>query len=250
MMKQPSDTSPEASAPRVPAGRRVYAVGDIHGRHDLLVTLHRLIAEDAAAVGAATRVVVYLGDYVDRGPGSSAVIDRLLGDPLPGFETVFLKGNHEDMLLGFIDGPADVNWLLNGGAATLASYGIAPGQRWFGTHELDALRQRFVAAIPDRHARFLRSLSLTHVEGDYFFVHAGVRPDRPLDDQDARDLMWIRGAFLGCTDNLEKCVVHGHTIQLTPDIARNRIGIDTGAFFTGRLTCLVLEGRGRRFLST
>jgi diadenosine tetraphosphatase ApaH/serine/threonine PP2A family protein phosphatase len=249
-MQPSSEPAAAVSVPRVPPGRRVYVVGDIHGRHDLLVVLHRLIAEDAATAGSATQALVYLGDYIDRGPGSSAVIDRLLGDPLPGFETVFLKGNHEDMLLGFLDGPSDANWLLNGGAATLASYGIEPGQRWFATHELDTLRQRLVAALPAAHARFLRSLRLTHVEGDYFFVHAGVQPERPLDDQDAHDLLWIRGAFLERTGDLEKCVVHGHTIQLTPDIAPNRIGIDTGAFFTGRLTCLVLEGSGRRFLTT
>lgn len=249
-MNEQSDRLSDARAPRVPAGRRIYVVGDIHARHDLVVDMHRLILADAASIADATPVVVYLGDYVDRGPNASDVIDLLINEPLPGFEIVHLKGNHEDMMLRFIDGAEDPDWLLNGGSATLTSYGIAPGRRWFETVELAALRKQFLAALPPAHVRFLRALRLTHVEGDYFFVHAGVRPDRSLDEQEPHDLLWIRGRFLDRAGDLGMCIVHGHTISLKPDTAPGRIGIDTGAFFTGRLTCLVLEGAEQRFLST
>lgn len=239
-----------AYAPSVPDDCRVYAVGDVHGRDDLLVEVRRLIVSDAKTAGDRARVVVYLGDYVDRGPGSFEVIDRLIHEPLPGFRQVFLKGNHEDLMLAFLSGPPDPVWLCNGGVATLESYGV--GIDWFlqDTRSLEAARQQLQETMPQSHRQFLEDLRIRHVEGDYAFVHAGVRPGVPLASQDTRDLMWIRGPFLTSDANFGKRVVHGHTIVPEPEVRRNRIGIDTGAVRSGRLTCLVLQGTTVRFLQT
>lgn len=237
-------------APRVPARRRIYAVGDIHGRNDLLRLLHAQIRADAASAGGACQlVVVYLGDYVDRGPGSFEVIDTLVNEPLTGFEQIFLRGNHEDMMLDFMAGPPDSLWLFNGGNATLESYGL-PGAVFSTDRKLESLRRGLVEAMPASHRTFLQSLRLSHEEGDYLFVHAGVRPGRPLGQQEARDVMWIRGPFLNSQADFGRRIVHGHTITPEPDIRVNRIGIDTGAFFSGCLTCAVFEGASLRFLHT
>lgn len=239
-----------SSRARVPAGQRVYAVGDIHGRPDLLAELRLRILDDAARDAGSACTIVYLGDYVDRGPGSFEVIDMLLHDPLPGFESVFLKGNHEDMMLRFLAGPSDDNWLANGGDATLISYGVPLAwgrgdRRW-----LEDLQSRLLQRIPPDHLRFLADLQLHHSIGDYLFVHAGVRPGIPLDRQRPVDLIWIRDRFLDSAQDLGKCVVHGHSITERPEVRSNRIGIDTGAFYTNRLTGVVLEGETYRFLHT
>lgn len=241
----------DAVAPAIPPGSRVYAVGDIHGRADLLADLHQLIHEDAYRRQAPRNVVVYLGDYIDRGEGSNAVIDRLLDEPLPSFERVCLRGNHEDCLLSFLDklaiGPG---WLSLGGMATLQSYGIAPPSRASDKAELQRIQHELARRLPDRHRRFLSTLVASHEEGDYFFVHAGVRPGVPLDRQSDEDLLWIRDAFLRSDAEFGKIVVHGHTIVDRPDVQRNRIGIDTGAYVTGKLTALVIEGTDWGFLQT
>lgn len=229
---------------------RIYAIGDIHGRDDLLVRLHEEIRKDARARPAGSPVVVYLGDYVDRGPGSSRVIDLLVREPLPGFTSVTLKGNHEDMMLNFLDGPPTLGWLLNGGIATLASYGVRAGGLALYFADLDGVRCDLCAAVPPAHCRFLRELALMHIVGDYAFVHAGVRPGVDLAAQQPADLMWIRDKFLRSKKDFGKIVVHGHTIADEPQVCANRIGIDTGAFASERLTCLVLEGTRRRFLHT
>jgi serine/threonine protein phosphatase 1 len=238
-------------APVVPPGSRIYAIGDIHGRIDLLRRLHQLIHEDAYERQAPRNVVVYLGDYIDRGDASPAVIDLLLDRPLPGFDSVHLKGNHEDSLLRFLEdtgiGPA---WLLYGGAETLLSYGIRPPQASGGAREMERAQAELRAKLPDRHRRFMAGLRLTHQEGDYLFAHAGVRPGVPLDRQQEQDLLWIRDEFLLSDAEFGKIVVHGHTITSRPDVQRNRIGIDTGAFASGTLTCLVLEGEDWSFLQT
>ena len=239
------------SSPEAPPGTRVYAIGDIHGRLDLLTLLHRMIEEDAAGSDDERKALIYLGDYVDRGSSSRQVIDYLLGDPLPDFETVFLTGNHESMMLSFLDdtsiGPM---WMINGGDATLLSYGV-------GEMQGDTIEQRDLKIqsalkqqLPHAHVEFLRTLRLYHVEGDYLFFHAGVAPGRPLEEQEARDLLWIREAFIRSTADHGKCVVHGHTIVAKPDVRQNRIGIDTGAYFSNTLTCLVLDGDEQRFLQT
>ncbi len=239
--------------PRAPDDCRVYAVGDIHGRADLLATLHDLIVDDAAAATAKRKVLVYLGDYVDRGPWSFAVVDMLIEAPLEGFEIVHLKGNHEDFLLRFLEDEnleeADL-WLINGGDATLHSYKVPLLTLPFGLAELETARHAFLAALPPSHMTFFQGLKMFHVEGDYLFVHAGIRPGVPLDEQDEEDLLWIREGFLDSDADFGHMVVHGHTPEVDPDVHPNRIGIDTGAVFNDRLTCLVVEGEGTRFLHT
>jgi diadenosine tetraphosphatase ApaH/serine/threonine PP2A family protein phosphatase len=242
---------PHAVAPEVPPGSRVYAVGDIHGRVDLLRALHRLIQEDAVRRQAARNVVVYLGDYIDRGGESPAVIDLLLDQPLRGFERVHLKGNHEDSLLRFLDDASiGVAWLLYGGAQTLQSYGVAPPRAIGASEDMVRAQSELKQKLPKRHRQFMAGLELIHAEGDYLFAHAGVRPGVPLDQQLEQDLLWIRDEFLLSDAEFGKIVVHGHTITLRPDVQPNRIGIDTGAFASGTLTCLVLEGTDVAFLQT
>ncbi len=241
----------ETSAPSTPRGTRLYAIGDIHGRDDLLAQLSLLIHEDAYRRQAPRNVVVYLGDYVDRGRDSRAVIERLLHAPLPGFESVHLKGNHEDIMLRFLDdiGVAP-SWLTYGGRETLESYGIAPPLPHAPPMELLEAQERLRAALPPEHLDFLRRLRLSHEEGDYVFVHAGVRPGVPLAAQRAEDMLWIRDEFLSSEASFGRVVVHGHTIKADPDVRTNRIGVDTGAFASGHLTALVAEGTEWYFLQT
>ncbi len=238
-------------AARTPNGTRVYAIGDIHGRADLLRRLHRNILDDAEDAGAARKVVVYIGDYVDRGPDSFGVVDMLIEEPLDGFERHHLKGNHEDFLLRFVEAGADGEvWMMNGARATLESYGVEWSDMAYGVDGLEAARRKFVDFMPESHLRFFHGLELWHSEGDYLFVHAGVRPGVPLAEQRPFDLMWIREAFLDSDADHGCVVVHGHTIEPAPEVRPNRIGIDTGAFRSGRLTALVVEGAERRFLAT
>jgi serine/threonine protein phosphatase 1 len=238
-------------APHVPAGRRVYAIGDIHGRADLLARLHEMILEDAKGAEALTKVMVYLGDYVDRGPASRDVIDRLLA-PLPkGFRAVYLRGNHEAWLVDFLaDVAAGPGWLNNGGHATLQSYGVGRAIGLTLASRLGATQAALARALPDPHRRFFETLGLYHVEGDYLFVHAGIRPGVAIDRQAPDDLMWIRDEFLYSEADHGYVVVHGHSITEAPELRPNRIGIDTGAFATGQLTCAVLERDQVRFLAT
>lgn len=240
-----------SGAPRLPDGLRLYAIGDIHGRADLLAKLHRLIGADAEAGPKGRRAIVYVGDYVDRGPQSFEVVETLIAGPPPGFEAVHLKGNHEDFLLRFwADGADGELWMMNGGGQTLQSYGIDVAPLDVAPGGLDALHRRFHNALPARHLEFYRTLAMRFEAGDYLFVHAGVRPGVPLESQRDVDLMWIRDEFLYSDEAFGKVVVHGHSIRPEPEVKANRIGIDTGAFATGRLSCLVLEGATRRFLAT
>ncbi len=230
----------------------IYAVGDIHGRADLLKALHRRILDHARRRAEQRQVIVFLGDYVDRGAGSREVIDFLIDAAAcdDGIERVFLKGNHDDAMLAFLDGTDDGTWWISmlGGRETLASYGIdiaslprIPSRR---RHEL---REK----LPAGHARFLSSLRLFHVEEGCLFVHAGIRPGRSLDRQDPEDLLWIREEFLESDADFGRLVIHGHTICWDgPEVRANRIGIDTGAFATGVLTALVLAGDGLDILQT
>ena len=237
---------------RVPPGVCVYAIGDIHGRADLLTELHRLIELDAAELTPGTdKIAVYVGDYVDRGLESREVIDLLLGRPLDGFRPVYLIGNHDAWLLSFLAEPKiGPTWLRYGGDATLLSYGVRSGTpvddpQYYGRLQA-ALRQR----IPRQHVEFLQNLELSYEIGDYLFVHAGLRPNLALDRQTVDDLLWIREPFLSSRQDFGKVVVHGHTVDAEPTLRSNRIGIDTGACWTGCLTCLVLEEDSIRFLST
>ena len=203
---------------RVPDGIRAYAIGDIHGRLDLLRDLHGQILEDSATAAAETRkIVIYVGDYVDRGPDSRGVIDLLLDDPLPGFEAVHLKGNHEEMCLSFLDQAAYADlWFPTGGWATLESYGVPIGSGRLDEETLLEIQGRFRRALPDTHREFLSNLKMTYELGDYYFVHAGIRPGRGLSDQVPQDLLWIRDAFTRSKADHGKVIVHGHYAGTKP----------------------------------
>lgn len=247
-----------ARAAAVPHGLRLYAVGDIHGRLDLLDRLLDEIITDAetaeaASPGGTMNYLVFLGDYVDRGPDSAGVVERLAEGPPPGFGAFYLKGNHEAAMVRFLTdlraGPA---WLRFGGEATLHSYGLTapdPSDPLFAAH-LQRLQERLHTVLPPRHLAFLTGLRSSLAIGGYLFVHAGIRPGVPVEEQQEDDLLWIREDFLDSPADHGPVVVHGHTITTSPDVRPNRIGIDTGAYATNRLTCLVLEGTERRFLST
>ncbi len=241
----------DSPAPQVSPGNRVYAIGDIHGCLAPLRRLHDLIRAHAADQPAARNVVVYLGDYVDRGPDSRGVIDTLRAEPLAGFEAVYLKGNHEASLLQFLeDEQIGPQWFAYGGIATLSSYGVDTPRSATDMAGLHRTRNDFAKNLPTEHLDFFRRLRTMHIEDDYLFVHAGLRPGLPIEQQTSEDLLWIRDEFLRSNAEFGKIVVHGHSISETPTIRRNRIGIDTGAFAGGPLTCLVLEGTGRNFLTS
>jgi serine/threonine protein phosphatase 1 len=225
----------------LPEGLRVYAIGDPHGCTGRLAALHAEIAAHAAARPAARIVVVHLGDYVDRGPDSAGLIALMRAPlPLPDAAVVNLGGNHEQMMLAALDRRATAEvaafWLDNGGGATLESYGADPDdpETW--------------DAVPDRDLEWLRGLRPSLALGGYFFAHAGVRPDVPLERQDAMDLAWIREPFLSWRGRLPAVVVHGHTPSDGPEVLPHRIGVDTGAVYGGPLTCAVLEGDRVGFL--
>lgn len=234
-----------------PTDTRVYAVGDIHGRVDLLRQLHALISTDIRTTQPARAVLVYVGDYIDRGDSSREVIELLLADPVEGAETIHLLGNHEAFLLTFLDDPAvGEPWLKNGGDSTVYSYGVGAPRISDRSQRHQMMRDDLWEKLPQAHLEFLRSLRQYHVEGDYAFVHAGIRPGVPLDEQVDDDVLWIRDGFLEDKSDHGKCIVHGHTITDDIDIRPNRIGIDTGAYYSGTLSCLVLDGESRAVLQT
>jgi serine/threonine protein phosphatase 1 len=227
-------------SPTLPQGVRVYVVGDIHGRADLLDDLLSRIDRDLRRDSPLRAIQVFLGDYVDRGPSSKDVIDSLIGR-LASHEVVCLKGNHEDCLLAFLRDPSTLEyWSQLGGLETLKSYGIRLPAGGLALTS-DELASNFSAAMPESHRQFLGALRLSFTLGDFFFVHAGVRPGVPLSEQKEDDLLWIRDEFLRSGKDFGKMIIHGHTPTIEPDVRRNRIGIDTGAFATGILTCLVIE---------
>jgi serine/threonine protein phosphatase 1 len=238
----------EVLAPAVlPAGLRVYAVGDVHGCADRLATLHGLIAAHAARHPAPAALLIHLGDYVDRGPNSAGVIARLADDPVPGIPSIALMGNHEQMMLAALGClPAAMaegvspdplsHWIGNNGGVTLRSLGVP----------LAGGVAAWRAAIPPAQLAFLQALRLQHRVGPYLFVHAGLRPGVPLAEQAVHDRMWIRQPFLDWTGDLAVgepglVVVHGHTPARTVEILPHRIGVDTGAVVGGDLTCVILE---------
>lgn len=231
---------------------RVYAVGDVHGRTDLLTALEDAIIADAESAGPNMRLfLVYLGDYVDRGGDSRGVIAHLLLPPPPDFERVLLLGNHDLWMRDFLDGGAvGPSWLKFGGDATLASYGVKLDPAVEESERLADAQHRFAKIMSDEHRQFLLDLDLVFDLGDYYFCHAGIRPTLPLSRQIPNDLLWIREPFLSWNGESNKVIVHGHTISETPVVKRNRIGIDTGAFSSEILTCLVLEGATQRFIAT
>lgn len=241
-------SSPAIPQPLAAGPRRIYVIGDIHGRRDLLDRMIDEIRGDLASHPAAHALTVTLGDYVDRGPDSRDVIDRLAGKPFPT-EFIALKGNHEQMLAEFLRNPSIGEvWARNGGLETLHSYGIDVGPLMRG-RGYGSAAAAFGKALPDAHRAFFASLPLSLSVGRYFFCHAGVRPGVPLTRQREHDLLWIRDEFLHARTDFGKIVVHGHTPTPSPEIRPNRINVDTGAFITGRLTCAVLGTDQPRFLS-
>lgn len=247
MFQSPLSASPPAPA-KVPRGAVVWAVGDVHGRADLLQPLLATIAADCRTTeGPST--VVFLGDYIDRGPASDQVLDLLAeARTSTDFAARFLRGNHEDALLRFLrDGASGSSWFQHGGRETLWAYGLRPpalsnDQSWA------SLAADLAHRLPPAHLGLLGALEFSVTIGDYFFAHAGARPGVALERQDPKDLLWIREAFTGSPRRFNKIVVHGHTPAADVYIDERRIGLDTGAYVTGVLSALRLEGDSRRIV--
>jgi serine/threonine protein phosphatase 1 len=245
-------TGKAARADCMPDGVLVYAVGDIHGRSDLLQALTIKIAQDCDVRrrGVQKPVVIFLGDYVDRGPDSRGVIEHLLHGLPADWDCRFLKGNHEEALLTFLTDPKfGAVWRDFGGLQALASYGVFPSRKGA---EIDwpATAAAFDAALPRGHRDFLSSLGLHETIGDYVFVHAGVRPRIPLEYQSEKDLLWIREEFTAAGRALPQTVVHGHSASEAIVTAPGRICVDTGAYVTGKLTAAGFQGADVWYLST
>lgn len=234
---------------RVPDGRRAYAIGDIHGRLDLLERLLDRIAADEASRPAADTLLIFLGDLVDRGPESCGVVERLLrlSQEMPA--TRFIRGNHEEIFLRAVGGDVKATRFLvrMGGRETILSYGISPNE--YAALDFSALTERLRQLVPAEHVAFLSGFERWVEIGDYLFVHAGVRPGVPIDEQSGEDLCWIRDEFLRHKGSFGRMVIHGHSITEDAEVLSNRIGIDTGAFATDRLTAIGLEGAERWFLT-
>ena len=233
-----------------PSGKRLYAIGDVHGRLDLVDELLGRIEDDIAERPVETAAVVFLGDLIDRGPDSAGVVERLQTLRHYPAKTLFLLGNHEEFLLRALAGEPGIahDWLGFGGDACAESYGIAPSA-------LQAMDERRIAevlhaAIPVAHVEFLKTFGDTFAFGDYLLVHAGIRPGVPIEQQQPRDLRWIRQPFLSDAHDHGCMVIHGHTISDGVDQRSNRIGIDTGAYRTGILTAAVIEDADVHFLAT
>lgn len=229
-------------------GERIYAVGDIHGRSDLLDLLWGRIRQDLRDRPAAQAHLVYLGDYVDRGRDSSGVLDRLVAPPPDLPPATCLMGNHDLVFRDFLAGQDVGNlWRQFGGYETMRSYDVDPppqtGRRW-----IEAVREELREQVPERHIEWLRGLALSLDRPPYFFCHAGVRPGIPVERQDAATLLWIREEFLLSDADFGRIVVHGHTPVPEPEVRRNRVGIDTGAFASGVLSCAAVEVGSVRIL--
>ncbi|HEY8032958.1 MAG TPA: metallophosphoesterase [Methylocella sp.] len=231
---------PSHASPQLPEGLRIYAVGDIHGRADLLKILFSRVDEDLNEHPISETIHVFLGDYIDRGQNSAAVLDLLI-ERAKTHRMLCLKGNHEHFLSEFLENPAVLkHWAHYGALPTLASYGLTPAINANPEDQVQ-LSASLRNALPKSHSQFLAGLKLFFTCGDFFFVHAGVRPGTPLSHQCEEDLLWIRDDFLMHEESFEKIIVHGHTPVRQPEVRSNRINIDTGAYATGRLTCLRLE---------
>ncbi len=236
----------EAQRPAVPHGQRVYVVGDIHGRLDLFAALIDAIERDDSEAGAAETVVVLLGDLVDRGPDSAGVVAKAR-EWQARRRVRILAGNHEEMFLeSFEDTNLLRHFLKHGGRETLLSYGISLER--YNDSTLEELQRLMQLSVPEGDRAFLQGLEECFVIGDYLFVHAGILPEVPVEEQSRHDMLWIRDRFLRYPDRHSHIVIHGHTIHDDVDERDNRIGIDTGAYRSGRLTALALEGTGRRYI--
>ncbi len=232
-------------------GTLLYAIGDIHGRLDLLQQLHAMIREDIGRQSAQKVIIVYLGDYVDRGPASRGVIEHLISDPMPDCESIYLMGNHEFAMLEFLNHHEETGvWLNWGGKQTLDSYDVHLIDSRGRKKPLYDLAEEARQSISEAHRKFLRHLRYYYRHGDYLFVHAGIDPKKPLENQSKYDLLTIRDRFIYGNEPLPFTVVFGHTVFDTPFRGTNRIGIDTGAFSTGHLTAAILQDDKIRFLTT
>lgn len=250
LFRKTANAAPPAPAPRVPDDVRVYAVGDIHGCDAEFAALLHEIDADHAKRTPKRRIIVLLGDLIDRGPDSAAVVERALRLTQGADEVHVIAGNHEEMLLASCAGSEKGLRLFarNGGRETAISYGI--DEDTWNAADFDTLHRLLADAVPASHRAFLETLERVVVIGDYAFVHAGVRPGIPLAEQNTLDLRWIRDRFLDHAGPHEKFIVHGHTITPEVDEQPNRLGIDTGAYSSGRLTAVALEGDRRWFLQT
>jgi serine/threonine protein phosphatase 1 len=241
LLPQVDDQRGRHAPASLPRGVRIYAIGDIHGCSDLLSRLLRRIEADCQRRPVERALTVFVGDYIDRGPQSRDVIDILL-HWRESNGAVFLRGNHETFLPRFLSDSKTLDeWRKYGGLETLLSYGLQPSISP-DREEQERLANQLAHSLPKEHFDFLESLEPFYSCGDFFFVHAGVRPGIPLDEQAEEDLLWIREEFLAYEQPFERLVVHGHTPVEAPEFRLNRINIDTGAFATGRLTCIVIEG--------
>jgi serine/threonine protein phosphatase 1 len=236
--------------PAGPRGHRAYVVGDIHGRLDLLDRLLERIHRELAQRPARNALIVFVGDLIDRGPNSAQVVERLRTYRRTGVRTIFLLGNHEEVVLRILDGDISVlsSWLSFGGKECLRSYGVDPREVAKGSDPEALAMVR--SAIPEEHVKFLKTFADTCRFGDYLFVHAGIRPGVELDRQLQSDLRWIREPFLFDETDHGFIVVHGHTISSEVEERANRIGIDTGAYKTNVLTALAIEGSQRWYVDT
>jgi serine/threonine protein phosphatase 1 len=227
-------------------GRLIYAIGDVHGRYDLMTDLLARIVRDGAARAAGRRpLVIFCGDYVDRGPDSARVMEALTWlQRREDVEVRLLKGNHEQALMSFIDAPEKAGpWLRFGGDATLAAYGVAPPEAEDDPARMRAARDALLERMPSSHLRLIEQMELMFVIGDYAFVHAGIEPGVALADQTEDQLLWIRDGFIGDEGPFEKVIVHGHTwTDGRPALLPHRIGLDTGAYATGVLTAVRFDG--------
>jgi serine/threonine protein phosphatase 1 len=233
--------SQSKSKPRLPDGVRIYAISDVHGCAQLLQQMLKVIDADVASSPPHRAIEIYLGDYVDRGPDSRTTLDLLIERSRRG-NAIFLKGNHEALMINALRDPTRIaEWIRYGGLQTLISYGLSPSLSPDSAEQIE-LVQALIAVMPPHHRSFLTRLRLTFTCGDFLFAHAGVRPGIALKSQREADLLWIREEFLESEINFGKYVVHGHTPVRSPDIRPNRINIDTGAYATGNLTLLTIQG--------
>jgi len=235
---------------RVPEGRRIYAIGDVHGRLDLLESLYDRIGEDNRTRGAAETEIILLGDLIDRGPDSAGVVRWAMRTDPSFAQLVTLKGNHEASLNAVLAGDLTwlESWLRYGGTEALKSWGVDAGVIAEGTPDQIAAAARAAVSVYERH--WLASLPVCRQVGDYYFVHAGVRPGVAIEEQQEADLLWIRGEFLDHSGDHGPVVVHGHSISERVEERTNRIGIDTGAYFSDRLTAIGIEGGKRWYLES
>jgi serine/threonine protein phosphatase 1 len=232
---------------RGPDGLRIYAIGDVHGRLDLLTKMYEAIAEHLESSPVADWRIVHLGDYVDRGPDSRGVLDFLIAAQQRDQRILALAGNHDLAFLEFLTEPDPNGLFANyGGRQTGMSYGVAIN--FTDPAAFVAHYQALCRAVPPLHRTFLEGLTFSLAFGDFFFCHAGIRPGVPLESQDPQDLVWIREAFLNYPELHPKVVVHGHTPTAEPEVRPNRVNVDTGAFMSGILTALIVEGADKQIM--